>query len=66
MESKGLIFDQLLAEIEREYVVKALAMTGADRQAASDLLRIPLRSLRYRMEKFGLKSHNGNSRGSYE
>ena len=55
---EGIGLDQRLADIEREYIIKALAMTGTDRQAASDLLRIPLRSLRYRMEKFGLKPYN--------
>jgi len=59
---EGIDLDQTLADMEREYVMKALAMTGGDRQAASDLLRIPLRSLRYRMEKFGLKLSHENDR----
>ena len=46
--------DAILSAIERDYVIAALNKSGGTRKAASELLGLNLRSLRYRMQKFGL------------
>lgn len=47
--------DSILATIERDYVIAALDRSGGARKPASELLGLNLRSLRYRMQKFGLE-----------
>ena len=51
LDPNGIQLDEVMAEIEREYVTKAMAMTQGSKQRAADLLGINLRSLRYRLEK---------------
>jgi two-component system response regulator PilR (NtrC family) len=46
--------DAILSSIERDYVIAALHKSGGTRKTASELLGLNLRSLRYRMQKFGL------------
>jgi two-component system response regulator PilR (NtrC family) len=46
--------DAILSAIERDYVIAALNKSGGTRKAASELLGLNMRSLRYRMQKFGL------------
>lgn len=50
---KGVEIDKILAEIEEEYVKKAMIVSGGNKTKAADLLGINLRSLRYRLSKFG-------------
>lgn len=50
--------DGILSAIEREYLIAALDKSGGSRREASDLLGVNLRSLRYRIQKFGLESEN--------
>jgi two-component system, NtrC family, response regulator PilR len=52
----GLDLDGHVAGIERELLVQALARCGGSRTEAAALLRITLRSLRYRLAKYGLDS----------
>ncbi len=52
LRPEGVDLDQILAEMEKEYVMRALEMARGSRQRAAELLGISLRSLRYRMEKF--------------
>jgi two-component system response regulator PilR (NtrC family) len=54
LTSSGIDLDKVLAEIEKEYIIKALDISHGSKQAAADLLGINLRSLRYRMTKLGL------------
>ncbi|MFW6147395.1 MAG: sigma-54-dependent transcriptional regulator [Thermodesulfobacteriota bacterium] len=50
----GLKLDEVMTEIERDYLLKALEMAQGSRQRAADLLGISMRSLRYRLEKLNL------------
>ncbi len=50
---KGVEIDRILAEIEEEYVKKAMDIAGGNKTKAAELLGINLRSLRYRLGKFG-------------
>ncbi len=57
LTNEGIELDKLMAEIERAYILKALELSNNSKQKASELLRISLRSLRYRMEKLGIVSN---------
>jgi two-component system response regulator PilR (NtrC family) len=46
--------DRALGEVEREYIVAALAQTGGVQKRAAELLGVTFRSLRYRIAKLGL------------
>jgi len=50
---KGVEIDRILAEIEEEYVKKAMEICNRNKTKAAELLGINLRSLRYRLSKFG-------------
>ena len=51
----GIDLDKVMAAIEKEYIFKALDLANGSRQKAARLLGINTRSLRYRMEKLGMK-----------
>lgn len=51
----GIDLDKVMAAIEKEYIFKALDLANGSRQKAARLLGINTRSLRYRMEKLGIK-----------
>ena len=51
----GVDLDQVLAEIERAYLKKALKCTGGNKQKAADLLNISFRSIRYRVDKLAIE-----------
>lgn len=53
--SEGLNLDAILADIEHQYLLRALDMSGGNKQAAANLLGISFRSLRYRLEKQGIE-----------
>jgi len=44
----------VLASVEREFILKALEQTKGSKRDAARALTITMRSLRYRLEKFGL------------
>lgn len=46
----GIDLDKVMQRIEREYIQKAMAMSNGSKQRAAELLKISLRSLRYRLE----------------
>ena len=52
--SEGLDLEKLVEEIERTLLVKALNKTNGIKKRAAELLRINFRSMRYRLEKYGL------------
>jgi two-component system response regulator PilR (NtrC family) len=52
---EGVDLDRELAKIESEYILKALDRTHGNRKKTADLLRINMRSLRYRLEKLNIK-----------
>jgi len=51
----GVTLDAILEEIEKAYIEKALIVGRGDKLRAAELLQINLRSLRYRLDKLGLK-----------
>jgi two-component system response regulator PilR (NtrC family) len=59
----GITLDRLVADYEREIVVKALEQSGGVRKAAARLLGITFRSLRYRLEKLGLGEPEAEPQG---
>jgi two-component system, NtrC family, response regulator PilR len=50
----GVSLDDILAEIERAYLTKALEVTGGNKNKAADLLGITFRSFRYRLDKLNV------------
>jgi two-component system response regulator PilR (NtrC family) len=59
----GLDLDQAVAELERHLIVAALRRTQGVRKQAAKLLRVSLRSLRYRLEKLGIEVGGGEPEG---
>lgn len=57
---KGVDIDKILAEIEEAYVRKAMDYSNGNKTRAADLLGINLRSLRYRLSKFGEDSEQAD------
>lgn len=55
-KKSGVKLDEVLAQVEREFVLKALEESKGTRRDAAKLLSITMRSLRYRLEKLGLTS----------
>lgn len=53
--SKGpLKLDEILGEVEKQYLLRALDHTGGVKKKAAELLGITFRSIRYRLAKLGL------------
>ncbi len=50
----GVDIDEILSEIEKAYIKKALEFAGGNRRRASELLGISMRSFRYRLEKLNI------------
>ena len=50
----GIDLEAFVAEIERTLLLKALDKTHGIKKKAADLLGINFRSMRYRLEKYGL------------
>ena len=48
------VIDNLLFSVEKELIIDALNAVSGDKQKACELLGIPMRSLRYRIKKYGL------------
>ena len=56
LKPDGIQLDKVMAEIERDYILKAMEMAGGSKQRAAELLGISMRSLRYRLDKLGLQA----------
>lgn len=54
--AKGVSIDNILEEIERAYLEKALELADGKKEKAAALLDVGLRSLRYRLQKLGIKT----------
>jgi two-component system, NtrC family, response regulator PilR len=61
LPAEGVDLDQQLGELERSMLVQALERTGGNRTNAAKLLHMTLRSLRYRLAKYGLGDESGSS-----
>jgi transcriptional regulator with AAA-type ATPase domain len=53
-----------LGDVERERLLEALESAGWNLSRASEALGVPRNTLRYRMEKYGLRSPSGEPRGA--
>jgi len=51
--AQGVALDNILEEIERAYLLKALEVANGNKNNAAELLGITFRSLRYRLDKLG-------------
>ena len=51
----GVSLDDILADIERAYLTKALDCTSGSKNKAADLLGITFRSFRYRLDKLNVE-----------
>lgn len=56
----GLDLDAQLARVERDVIRSAIERAGGSRRKAAALLRISLRSLRYRVQKLGMHDSFGS------
>jgi len=54
LPEEGCDLDQVLGEAERRLILQALERTGGVRVHAAKMLRVSLRSLRYRLQKLGV------------
>jgi len=54
--AEGIVLEQMLEDIERRYLLKALEMTGGAKKKAAELLGMTFRSFRYRLAKIGMDS----------
>jgi two-component system response regulator PilR (NtrC family) len=54
LPDEGCALDAVLGEVERRLILQALERTGGARKAASKLLGVSFRSLRYRLEKHSI------------
>lgn len=52
---EGINLEKVMAEVERDYLIKAMEMANGSKQKAAELLGISMRSLRYRLSKLGLQ-----------
>lgn len=55
INSQDFDLDFLLAEMEKSYILKALAMTNGAKSEAAKILNISFRSFRHRLAKYGIK-----------
>jgi two-component system response regulator PilR (NtrC family) len=53
--AQGISLDDILAQIERAYLIKALACTHNNKNKAAELLGITFRSFRYRLDKLNIE-----------
>ena len=55
LSSRGLTLEEFLAQLDRECVAEALSRTKGKQDRASELLGISVRSLRHRLDKYGMR-----------
>jgi two-component system response regulator PilR (NtrC family) len=57
----GINLDEVISEIERDYILKAMEVAYGSKQRAAKLLGISMRSLRYRLDKANLQDSSDES-----
>ena len=63
--TKGILnLDQILGDVERTYLLKALDHSGGVKKKAADLLGITFRSIRYRLKKLGVEGQDSGEEES--
>jgi two-component system, NtrC family, response regulator AtoC len=51
---EGILLEEIIEQIERDLVEKAVRITGGNVAKTARLLSVPRGTLRYKMEKYGL------------
>lgn len=59
--SEGISLEKIVEDVERTLLLKALDRTKGIKKKAAELLQINFRSMRYRLEKYGLNNHQDES-----
>jgi two-component system response regulator PilR (NtrC family) len=57
----GVDLETILSSVEREFILKALEQTQGVKKEAAKLLKITMRSIRYRLEKLGIDQGKSDS-----
>jgi two-component system response regulator PilR (NtrC family) len=52
---EGIDLEEVVGKLEKRLLLKALQKTNGEMKQAAKLLNIPYRSIRYRLEKYGIK-----------
>lgn len=55
LTEEGLDLEKYIDELEKQYLVRALEITGGAKNKAAELLRMSFRSFRYKLDKYDLK-----------
>lgn len=55
---EGIDLDKIIGQIEKELLIKAIHVANGTKKRAAKLLNISFRSMRYRVEKYGLGTMN--------
>lgn len=55
---EGIDLDRIVGQIEKELLIKAIHVANGTKKKAAKLLNISFRSMRYRVEKYGLGTMN--------
>lgn len=53
--SKGIDLEEVIGSLEKSYILEALKLTGGKKTNAAKLLNLSFRSLRHRLQKYGIK-----------
>lgn len=53
---EGIDLEEEVGKLEKQLLLKALERTNGEMKKAAELLHIPYRSIRYRLEKYGIKN----------
>ena len=56
----GIDLEKEIGKLEKQLLLKALKRTNGEMKKAAELLNIPYRSIRYRLEKYGIKNGKEN------
>jgi len=59
--TEGISLEKVVEDVERTLLLKALDRTKGIKKKAAELLQINFRSMRYRLEKYGLNNHTDES-----
>lgn len=59
LSNGGIDLDEIIIDIEKTYLVKALEQTNGLKTEAARLLNLSFRSFRHRLKKYGISSGNG-------
>lgn len=57
----GIDLEEEIGKLEKHLLLKALQRTNGEMKKAAKILSIPYRSIRYRLEKYGIKDSKGDT-----